>query len=540
MVPEDVYLDIETDERQRITVVGFRAAATGLVQLVGGQITPEAVHAALPASGRLFTYNGHCFDLPVIRKRLGLDLRARFDSWDLRFVCQRHGLRGGQKAVEQSIGHRRALEGMDGWEAILLWRRYRRGDDAALVTLLRYNAEDVNGLVLIKTHLDDRGLLVRPAARAARLATAAARARRIPEHGAIIGPTQRTRTTHLQSEEAPHMSDAVDTLDPYRALLLEEHDGVVSAALQTLPRDALPEGDVLVRVAYSALNYKDGLAITGRNKVVRSYPMVPGIDFSGTVVESQSPSFTPGDRVLLTGWGVGERHWGGYAQLARVKSEWLVPVPEDLTLEQVMAIGTAGFTAMLCLMALERHGLAPGAGEALVTGAGGGVGGMAVALLSNLGYTVAASTGRVEMHDYLRSLGAAEIVARATLTAPGGPLGAARWAGAIDTVGGEVLAGVLRTLRYGASIAACGNAGGFDVHTTVLPFILRGVNLLGIDSLPAPLPVRQEAWTRLARELPRAALQQMAHVEPLSALPALAEEIIQGKIRGRVVIDVNA
>jgi acrylyl-CoA reductase (NADPH) len=329
--------------------------------------------------------------------------------------------------------------------------------------------------------------------------------------------------------------------DSFKAIVVDEHDGQVTASLQTLPRTALPAGDVLVAVAYSSLNYKDGLALTGRNKVVRSYPMVPGIDFAGTVVESQSSDYQPGDRVILTGWGVGERHWGGFAQLARVNSGWLVPVPEGLTLERAMVIGTAGFTAMLAIMALEAHGLTPGGREVLVTGASGGVGGMAVALLARLGYTVVAATGRAETHAYLQALGAHEIIDRAVLTAPGGALGSARWGGAVDTVGGDTLAGVLRTLAYGASVAACGNAGGLEVRTSVAPFILRGVNLLGIDSLPVPLERRREAWARLARELPAETIDRiLLRVAPLAEVPALAHEILAGRVRGRVVIDVNA
>jgi acrylyl-CoA reductase (NADPH) len=243
--------------------------------------------------------------------------------------------------------------------------------------------------------------------------------------------------------------------------------------------------------------------------------------------------------VLLTGWGVGERHWGGFAQLACVKSEWLAPVPAGVSLDEAMAIGTAGFTAMLSLMALEHMGLTPQSGEVLVTGGAGGVGGEAIALLANLGYTVAAATRRTEQGDYLRSLGAREIVDSAMLTAPGGPLGSARWSGAIDTVGGDVLAGVLRMLQHGASVAACGNAGGMEVHTSVLPFILRGNNLLGIDSLPVPLELRRVAWERLAREMPRDALKRISRTEPLAAVPRLAEEILAGRVRGHVIIDVN-
>jgi acrylyl-CoA reductase (NADPH) len=326
----------------------------------------------------------------------------------------------------------------------------------------------------------------------------------------------------------------------FQALVVDERDGQSVSSLQTLSRDALPAGDVLVSVAYSALNYKDGLAILGRNRVIRTFPMVPGIDLAGTVLESQSPRYQPGDRVVLTGWGVGERHWGGLAQLARVKSEWLIPVPESLTLEEAMGVGTAGFTAMLCIMALEEHGLTPSPeNEVLVTGAGGGVGGMAVAMLAGLGYRVAAATGREQLHEYVRALGATTIVDRAELTAGGGPLGSARWAAAVDTVGGAVLAGVLRTVAYGASVAACGNAGGIELHTTILPFILRAVNLLGIDSLPVPFERRQAAWNRIVAALPKEQLHRIMHVAPLRDVPRLAEEILAGHIQGRMVIDVN-
>ncbi len=326
----------------------------------------------------------------------------------------------------------------------------------------------------------------------------------------------------------------------FRALVLTEEDGKTHASMQTVEQSALPEGDTLVRVAYSGLNYKDGLAILGRNKVVRSFPMVPGIDLAGEVVESSSPDFAPGDRIVSTGWGVGERHWGGMAQYARLKSEWLVKVPDELSLTEAMGVGTAGFTAMLCIMALEQHGFAPGGREALVTGAAGGVGSMAVALLANSGYRVVAATGRVdEARDYLTELGAHELLDRATLTAPGAPLASARWGGVVDTVGGPVLAGALRSAAYGASVAACGNAGGMEFTTTVLPFILRAVNLLGIDSLPTPIEIRREAWARIATTLPKRTLDLMMRVEPLSEAPRLAEEIMRGQIRGHVVLDVN-
>jgi acrylyl-CoA reductase (NADPH) len=326
----------------------------------------------------------------------------------------------------------------------------------------------------------------------------------------------------------------------FKALVVDQQDGAVKAALQELAEEALPRGDVLVRVAYSSLNYKDGLAITGVGKVVRSYPMVPGIDYAGTVVESQSPLFKPGDHVILTGWGAGERHWGGFAQLARARAEWLVPLPAGLSLRQAMAIGTAGFTAMLCVMALEAHGVAPGGREVAVTGAAGGVGSVAVALLARLGYNVVASTGRAETHAYLRELGAREIIDRSVLATPSGrPLEPERWDGAVDTVGGETLASLLRSTAYGGSVAACGLAGGTGLNATVLPFILRGVSLLGIDSVMCPPARRLEAWQRLARDLPAAVLEQVTQEVPLEAVPALSPSILKGRVRGRVVVDVN-
>ncbi len=269
--------------------------------------------------------------------------------------------------------------------------------------------------------------------------------------------------------------------DTFKALVLDERDGQVTASIKQVDHEALPEGDTLVRVAYSGLNYKDALALTGRNKIVRSYPMIPGIDYAGVVEASSSSQFQPGDRVVLTGWGVGERHWGGYAQYARVRGEWLVALPESIDVRQAMAIGTAGVTAMMSVLALEEHGVTPASGEVVVTGATGGVGSLAVAILAHLGYSVVAETGKAEKRDYLMSLGAREIIDRAALAPTGGPLGTARWAGAVDTVGGAMLAGVLRTLAPDSSVAASGNAGGFDLTTTVLPFILRGVNLLGIN-----------------------------------------------------------
>ncbi len=336
------------------------------------------------------------------------------------------------------------------------------------------------------------------------------------------------------------MAETAATPETFRALVLEELDGQVNAEIQTLKSDALPEGDVLVRVAYSGLNYKDGLALTGKNKVVRFYPMIPGIDFAGEVVESLSPQFQPGDRVALTGWGVGERHWGGYAQLARVKSEWLVPIPPTFSLQEAMAIGTAGVTAMLSVMALEERGLTPDKGEILVTGASGGVGSMAIAILAKLGYEVVAESGKPDIRDYLLELGAREMIDRAALAPTGGPLGAARWHGVVDTVGGEMLAGALRTMAPGASAAACGNAGGAALNTTVLPFILRGVSLIGIDSLPVPQARRMVVWERLASDLPMSALQRATRVVALGEARALADEILAGRLHGHIVVDVNA
>jgi acrylyl-CoA reductase (NADPH) len=328
------------------------------------------------------------------------------------------------------------------------------------------------------------------------------------------------------------------SIDTFTALVLEQHDGATHSEVRQLPTSSLPEGDVLVRVAYSDLNYKDGLAITGRGRVVRSFPMVPGIDLAGTVVESASVAYKPGDEVVLTGWGIGEAHWGGHAQLARVRADWLVPLPAGMTLAQAMGVGTAGFTAMLCVMALEEHGLRPGGRQVLVTGASGGVGSVAVAALAQLGYDVVASTGKEDQRDYLHALGAKEVVGR--LAPSGKPLESERWGGAVDTVGGATLAALIPALAFGASVAACGNAGGAELHTTVFPFILRGANLLGILSVFVPLERRRRAWERLARDLPAAALDRMIQVASLADVPALSQAICDGKIHGRVVIDVNA
>lgn len=331
------------------------------------------------------------------------------------------------------------------------------------------------------------------------------------------------------------------TAETFRALVLDQNGDEVRASVQECGRNDLPAGDVLVSVAYSSLNYKDALAVTGQGRIVRAYPFVPGIDFAGTVVESQSPAYQTGDRVVLTGWGVGERHWGGYAQLARVKSEWLVPLAAGLDLKQAMGLGTAGLTAMLCVMALQEKGLDPGGREVAVTGAAGGVGSVAVALLARLGCTVVASTGRTDTHDYLRSLGAAEIIGREVLaTLSNRPLESERWGGAVDAVGGATLAGLLRGMAYGSSVAVCGLAGGNDVQTTVFPFILRGVSILGVDSVMCPLERRRAAWARLARALAPAIFDQMVQVVPLRDVPELSRAILAGQVRGRVIVDVNA
>ncbi len=327
----------------------------------------------------------------------------------------------------------------------------------------------------------------------------------------------------------------------FTALVLEQEDGNVTGAVERLAESALPPGDVTVRVAYSSLNYKDGMILAGQGRLVRDYPHVPGVDLAGAVEHSESPDYKPGDQVLLTGWFVGERRWGGYAQMARVKSEWLTPLPQGLSPRRAMALGTAGLTAMLAVTALEQHGLAPNDGEVLVTGAAGGVGSIAVALLAGFGYTVVASTGRPETHDYLRSLGASAFIDRAELAAPSTrPLESERWAGAIDTVGSHTLAAILRTLRYRACVAACGNAGGADLPATVIPFLLRGVNLLGVDSVRCVAQRRRAAWTRLAREAPMDKLDAISRVAPLGDVLALGSQILEGRVRGRVVVDVNA
>jgi acrylyl-CoA reductase (NADPH) len=326
----------------------------------------------------------------------------------------------------------------------------------------------------------------------------------------------------------------------FKALMLREDAGKTVAAVEDLGTEDLPEGDVLVEVRYSSLNFKDGLAVTGKGKVVRRFPMVPGIDLVGKVLESESADFAPGDEVVLTGWGVGEKHWGGYSQRQRLRSEWLVPLPEGFGPMEAMAVGTAGFTAMLCVMTIEEAGAVPEGGPVLVTGASGGVGSVAVALLSGAGFEVAALTGRAGNVEYLRELGASGFVSREEMEKPPRALESQRWGAAVDTVGSTVLARVLAEMKYGAAVAACGLAGGTDLPTTVMPFILRGVRLLGVDSVMCPRERRVEAWKRLAAELPARALAKIGRTIPLEEVPQAAADIVAGRIRGRVVVDVNA
>lgn len=325
--------------------------------------------------------------------------------------------------------------------------------------------------------------------------------------------------------------------DRFPALVLTEDDGKVSSAVREMGTDELPAGDVTVRVTYSGLNYKDGMIVNGIGRLVRDYPHVPGIDFAGVVEASESDRYKPGDAVVLTGWRVGEVHWGGYAGMARVKSDWLVPLPDGLTDKRAMAIGTAGFTSMLCVAALQDHGVSPESGTVLVTGAAGGVGSVAVSILAKLGYTVAASTGREAQHEYLRSLGASEIVDRSELSEPSKrPLEGERFAGTVDTVGGTTLARVLAQTSYGGSVAACGLAGGANLEATVLPFLLRGVNLLGIDSVMQPYENRVRIWQRLVEDLPMERLDALTEEIALKDVPNAASEILKGQVRGRLVV----
>ena len=328
----------------------------------------------------------------------------------------------------------------------------------------------------------------------------------------------------------------------FRAVRVDRDEaGDVTAAVTEMDEAALPAGDVLVDVSHSTLNYKDGLVLSGLGGLVKSYPHVPGVDFAGTVLESEDARHAPGDEVVLTGWRVGELHWGGYAERARVKGDWLVPLPAGLNAREAMGIGTAGLTAMLALMALESAGVVPESGPVLVTGAAGGVGSVACALLAARGYAVEGSTGREETHDYLTSLGVGTIVPRSELDTPNGrPLNREHWAGCVDAVGGTTLASVLTRLRHGGAVAAIGLAGGSALETTVIPFLLRGISLLGIDSVLCPLERRTVAWERLAAELPREGLESMVREVSLADVIPLGEDILAGKVRGRVVVDTKA
>jgi acrylyl-CoA reductase (NADPH) len=327
--------------------------------------------------------------------------------------------------------------------------------------------------------------------------------------------------------------------DTFKAILISrDEDKKQSVAVTELKEADLMEGDVTVEVEATTVNYKDGLAITGKAPVVRRWPLVPGIDFAGTVLSSSHPGWKEGDKVILNGWGVGETHYGAYSARARVKGDWLVPLPDGISAHDAMAVGTAGYTAMLCILALERHSITPARGPVVVTGAAGGVGSVAISILSKLGYHVVASTGRAAEHAYLSDLGAAEIISREELSAPGKPLGKERWAGGIDTVGSTTLANVLSMTSYGGAVAACGLAGGMDLPATVAPFILRGVSLLGIDSVMAPRALRLEAWKRIATDLDLAKLRALSTAIPFDGIIDAARDIVEGRIRGRVVVDM--
>ena len=325
----------------------------------------------------------------------------------------------------------------------------------------------------------------------------------------------------------------------FKGILIEKDAAGYRSSLTELDEGQLPDGDVTVRVSHSTLNYKDALAITGEGPVVRRFPMVPGIDLVGTVEHTTHADYEVGDAVILNGWGVGETHWGGLAQKARLNGHWLVPLPESFTPRQAMAIGTAGYTAMLCVLALQRHGVTPEHGEILVTGAAGGVGSVATAVLTRLGFTVVAVSGRPQETEYLKSLGAVEILDRAEFARPGKPLGKERWAGAVDVVGSQTLANVCATTRYRGIVTACGLAGGMDFPATVAPFILRGVTLVGIDSVTCPRPERLEAWQRLSHDLDVSKLATISNEVGLTEVLSLASKLLRGEVRGRVVVDVN-
>jgi acrylyl-CoA reductase (NADPH) len=326
----------------------------------------------------------------------------------------------------------------------------------------------------------------------------------------------------------------------FRAIMIEKDEAGYRASVKDVDESQLPEGDVTVRVSHSTLNYKDGLAITGRGPVVRKFPMVPGVDLVGTVEETSHPAYNVGDAVLLNGWGVGEGHWGGLAQKARLDGEWLVPLPSQFTGQQAMAIGTAGYTAMLCVLALEHHGVTPDKGEILVTGAAGGVGSVAVSILSKLGYTVVGVSGRLEESAYIKSLGASEVLERSAFSSAGKPIARERWAGAVDVVGSHTLANVCATTKYRGIVTACGLAGGMDFPATVAPFILRGVTLVGIDSVMCPRADRLAAWQRLGTDLDVSKLSLITNEIGLAEAIPVATRLLDGQVRGRVVVDVNA
>ena len=327
--------------------------------------------------------------------------------------------------------------------------------------------------------------------------------------------------------------------DTFRALLATNENKQFAASIQDLPLSSLPPGEVLIRVSHSSLNYKDGLAVTGQPGVIRQFPIVPGIDLTGTVEESSNSAFRPGEKVVVTGCGTSETLWGGYSELARLNADYIVPLPQGMTPEQAMGIGTAGFTAMQCVMALEAHGASPSGKPVVVTGAAGGVGSVAVAILAKLGFNVVASSGRAETHDYLKKLGASEIIDRSILATPSKrPMESERWGGAVDSVGGETLAGVIRTMSANCSVAACGLAGGPSLNTTVFPFILRGVNLLGINSVNVTNSERRIIWQRLAADLDLNLLDEMIELYPLGDVFQLGEKILKGQVRGRTVIKI--
>ena len=327
--------------------------------------------------------------------------------------------------------------------------------------------------------------------------------------------------------------------DSFRAVLLEQVDRATQARLADVPADALPPGEVEVEVSHSTLNYKDGLALTGKAPVVRRFPMIAGIDFAGTVEQSSNPAWKAGDKVVCNGWGMGETHLGAYAEKARVKGDWLVRLPDGMSARDAMAIGTAGYTAMLSVLALEKHGLKPADGPVVVTGAAGGVGSVAIAVLSKLGYQVIASTGRASEADYLRGLGAGEVIDRNELSGPAKPLAKERWAGGVDSVGSTTLANLLSMTKYRGAIAACGLAAGMDLPSSVAPFILRGVCLLGIDSVMCPIELRKQAWTRLASDLDRSKLADITHEIGLEEVIAAGPRILGGQVRGRIVVKIS-